>query len=1137
MNLTAIDDYDQYFLQIEQRLQDLYARAREARKLGIDPSLEPEPRVAKDLAEMVEGLVGPPGVAERIRELTGKTDREKMALIIAEEIVYAKFGHMDEQQALEQSIKAALAILTGGITAAPLQGISSVNVKQNPDRTRYLAIYFAGPIRSAGGTEQALILVIGDFVRRKLGLDRYKPADLEIRRFIEEIRVYEREVSRFQYHVSDRELEIALRNLPVEVTGVETDRVEVVSFRNLPRIETNRIRGGALRVVNDGVIGRSRKVWKIVEEFGIEGWEWLKKLEIKEGPTEATETKYMEDVIAGRPIFSFPSRRGGFRLRYGRARNTGLAALGIHPATMAVLQNFLAAGTQIRVETPGKAGIVLPVDTIEPSIVKLKDGSVVRVESSSMAEDLKSQIEKILFLGDLLVGFGEFLENSKSLVPAGYVEEWWAQDVQREIADGFNGSFDEAAAAVGISLSRLKELVEKPFEARPTVKEALDLSKTLNIPLHPRYTYFWNEIEVGELSKLRKSLILSKKTVENGQIKKIEIPMSAEIKSILERIRVPHRMSDGMIVVDGEAQVLSSCLLIDDQRLKMRKRDTTTETIGVLSGIRLREIGGTYVGARMGRPEKAKPRAMAPPIHVLFPVGLAGGPYRDVLEAAKKGEIEIEVARRRCPRCNSLTFRKTCVECGVETLEEMVCPRCGRVVKEEICPVCAASVVGYDKRSVNVRYVCDEAYRRLGLGPAGIVKGVRGLTSEAKTPEPLEKGILRAKHGLFVYKDGTVRFDATDAPLTHFKSSEVGVSLDRLRQLGYTHDKDGELLNEPDQICELKVQDIIINEKCAGYLLKVTQFLDELLQRVYGLPPYYNANNAQDLIGQLVIGLAPHTSAGIIGRIIGFTKAHVCFAHPLWHNIKRRDCDGDEDAIMLALDPLLNFSKAYLPAQIGGIMDVPLLVISRINPLEVDEAHNLDVANMYPYDFYENPRMGEDPREVGQIIDTVAHRLGTSSQFQGYHYTHETADINAGNHESAYMRLGTMANKVASQLLLADKIEAVDADEVAERVLMTHFIRDIVGNLKAYAGQKFRCKKCNAKFRRIPLSGKCPNCSGGLVLTVHKGGIEKYLDVSDQLIKKYRVGNYSKQRIDLVKDEITLLFKSKEKQLSISDYM
>ncbi|RLI63640.1 MAG: hypothetical protein DRO67_05425, partial [Candidatus Asgardarchaeum californiense] len=29
-------------------------------------------------------------------------------------------------------------------------------------------------------------------------------------------------------------------------------------------------------------------------------------------------------VIGGRPVFSYPSRVGGFRVRYGRSRNTGL---------------------------------------------------------------------------------------------------------------------------------------------------------------------------------------------------------------------------------------------------------------------------------------------------------------------------------------------------------------------------------------------------------------------------------------------------------------------------------------------------------------------------------------------------------------------------------------------------------------------------------------------------------------------------------------------------------------------------------------------------------------------------------------------------------------------------------------------
>lgn len=1137
MDLVATEEYQQYFIHIEQKLQELYKIAKKAKQIGIDPLLKPEPKIAKDLAEMVEGLVGPPGVAKRIRELSGKISLEKTALKIAEEIVHAKFGHMEEKVALEQAIKTALAILTGGITAAPLQGISSVKIKQNLDQTRYLAIYFAGPIRSAGGTEQALILVIGDFIRRRLGLDRYKPINLEIRRFIEEIRIYEREVSRFQYHVSDKDIEIIIRNLPVEVTGIKTDNVEVVSFKNLPRIETNSVRGGALRVINDGVFGRSRKIWKIVDEFGIEGWEWLKKLEIKETQSEKPESQYMEDVIAGRPIFSFPSRMGGFRLRYGRARNTGLAALGIHPATMTILQNFLAAGTQIRIEMPGKAGIVLPVETIMPPIVKLKDGSVIRIESLSIAHSVKNNVEKILFLGDLLVGFGEFLENNKALVPSGYVEEWWTQDLLLKIKTIYQGSFKEAGKVSTIDHARLKEFVEKPFETKPTFKEALNISKLLNVPLHPCYTYLWKAIDINELLKLRSSLIKSDKTTKNGIIKIFKLPLDVKLKSILERIRLPHRISNGNIIIDANAEALAFCLKIDSKKIRIKKEKTTLETIKKLSGINFRDVGGTPIGARMGRPEKAKPRVMSPPVHALFPVSLAGGPYRNVLEAIKKGEIQVEVSRRRCPKCNAITFRRYCSMCKEKTVEEKICPKCNRVITEAVCPICNVKVVSYNLRSLNIKAIYNEACKKLGVHSIGLVKGVRGLMSETKTPEPLEKGILRANHGLFVYKDGTIRFDATDAPLTHFKPLEINTSIKQLKKLGYTHDKDGKPLQDPNQICELKVQDVILNKKCVDYLIKAAHFIDDLLQRVYELPSYYNVNNVKDIIGHLIIGLAPHTSAGIIGRIIGLTEARVCFAHPLWHNMKRRDCDGDEDTVMLALDPLINFSKAYLPAQIGGIMDTPLLIISIINPLEVDEAHNIDVTSNYPLNFYESTLINSDPKKAAQYIDTIANRLSLPAQFQGYSYTHHVTNINNGNHESAYMQLGTMSNKVASQLLLADKIEAVDVIEVAERVLTTHFIRDIVGNLRAFTTQKFRCKICNAKFRRMPLSGKCPYCKNEIVLTVHRGGIEKYLNISSYLVKKYKIRQYYKQRIDLVKDEIDLLFRSREKQIHISDFM
>jgi DNA polymerase II large subunit len=275
-------DYRHYAESLEEKLESLYAVANEARKKGLDPAPISEPEVAKDLAALVEGLVGPDGVAEGIRDLSEKMSREAVAFKITEEIINGKFGVMDDSEAAGQAMRTALAILTEGITAAPIQGIAKIEIKNNLDRTKYLAIYYAGPIRSAGGTEQALTIIIGDYIRRLLKLNRYKPTEEEIARFIEEVRLFERVIARFQYHISDEELRKALTQIPVEVTGTESDPVEVSSFRNLPRVETNNVRGGALRVVNDGIVGRAAKILTIIEKLGIDGWEWLGSLEEKE---------------------------------------------------------------------------------------------------------------------------------------------------------------------------------------------------------------------------------------------------------------------------------------------------------------------------------------------------------------------------------------------------------------------------------------------------------------------------------------------------------------------------------------------------------------------------------------------------------------------------------------------------------------------------------------------------------------------------------------------------------------------------------------------------------------------------------------------------------------------------------------
>jgi len=1137
LNGPMSEEHRQYTKSLETRLEELYSISYKAREKGFDPALKPECQIARDLADLVEGLVGPKGVAESIRELSRKLPREELAFKIAEEIVYGKFGSMPAEGAAEQAVRTALAILTEGLTAAPLQGVAKVKIKTNRDRTSYLAIYFAGPIRSAGGTDQALTLVVGDFVRRLLGLDRYKPTEEEIARFIEEMRVYERSVGRFQYHISDEELRKALQCLPVEVTGTESDPVEVSSFRNLPRIETNRVRGGALRVVNDGVVGRALKVLTIVEKLGIQGWHWLKEFRKK---SEKKSAGFMNDVIAGRPVFSFPSRQGGFRLRYGRARNTGLTAVGIHPATMLVLQSFLAAGTQLRLELPGKGGIAVPVDYLETPVVLLNDGSVVRVSVENFKE-IKNRIEKILFLGDILISFGDFLYNSKSLAPSGYVEEWWSKDLMKAVLQKFDGDFEKAAESVKISSDKLRMYIENPFTTKPSVNEAIAISLAFQIPLHPTFTYFWSNLSsLEDFQNLTQWLLNANITSEGDVVCKIVGKMEQHIKKILEEICLPHRILDGQIVIeDGDAHALAFCLGYGTTKgVVFSSAKSVSEAIHLLSGVKVMEKAPTLVGARMGRPEKAKRREMKPLVHVLFPVSLAGGAQRDIVEAAKKTSCTVEIVRRKCPACHTFTFRVKCPSCGAETVYESSCPSCGKLLREDRCPSCGLPAKQYEKRVVNFRELLKDACERLGVSMPKVLKGVKGLTNETKTPEIIEKGLLRAKHDLSVYKDGTIRFDITNAPLTHFKPAEIGVSVEKLKAFGYTRDLNGEPLTDPNQICELKLQDVVIPLKCAEYFVQVSAFLDELLSKVYGLPPYYNIKRYEDLVGHLIIGLAPHTSVGVLGRIIGFTNLNVCYAHPVWHSAKRRDCDGDEDALMLALDTLLNFSRAYLPVQIGGIMDAPLLLIPIVNTQEVQrQAHDIDVAAAYPIEFYEKTWENAESKHVSRLIDLIEHRLGTEAQFEGFKFTTPVSNINMGNAESAYKRFKTMMEKLNGQLELAEKIKAVDAKKVALKVLTRHFIRDIAGNLRAFSTQGFRCKICNKHFRRLPLRGTCSFCGGALTLTVYRGGIEKYLEAAQHLINKYGLPNYYTQRILLIKEEISALFESnKPKQISLADY-
>ncbi len=1134
---------EEYFDRLKEKLDRAYDKAEKARSKGLDPEEEPEIPLAEDLAARVEKLAGPEGVAEAIRELEEEYPREELAFKIAEMIVRDEFGHLPDDEAAEQSVRTCLAIITEGIAAAaPIEGITHVDIKRNFDGSSYLAIYFAGPIRSAGGTAAALAVLTGDFIRRKLNLGSYNPSDLEVERAVEEVNIYDNSVG-LQYSPTEDEVREAYRNIPVEITGEPTESETVTGHRDLERIETDRVRGGAVLAIAEGVLQKAPKILKHIDALGIPGWDWLE--ELGESPSEKEEKeqnypkgdKYLGDIIAGRPVFGYPGVEGGFRLRYGRARNTGLAAAGIHPATMRILNDHISVGTQLKTERPGKATAAAPVDSIEGPIVKLENGSVVQIDSPTRAIELRDEVEKILALGDILFGYGEFLENNHPLMPSGYCEEWWAQEVKEVI--GEREEFEED----------LEGYIEPPFEIPPP-GSAVEISKSLGVPLHPAYTYRYHDLELKEIKRLGEWLASGEPTFESGDVAGLRIGLDPEQKGLLEILGVPHAVEEDEVVIGEEALPLTECLgLVEDGSLTSERLSSTIEenqdkdsvkVLSILADFPIREKAPTRIGSRVGRPEKTKPRKMSPPPHVLFPIGLAGGNTRNISKASKKENIEVEVAHCECPKCGTETILKKCPECGERTELIRFCPNCERQTENEECMTCGSKTIFYREKEIGLESLLNDSLSRVDEPLPDTLKGVKGMMSAYKLPEPLEKGILRAKQGLYVFKDGTVRYDATDLPVTHFRPREVGVTIDRLRDLGYEEDYKGDPLENEEQILELKVQDILLPHPAADYLLRSAQFVDELLREFYDLPPFYEASEKEDLIGHLAIGLAPHTSAGITGRIIGFTEANVGYAHPHFHAAKRRNADGDEDAVMLLLDALLNFSRYYLPETRGGRMDAPLVLTPKLDPSEIDdEAHNVDVEEEYSKEFYESTLNYEDPGDVSSEIDVVEDKLGTTEQYENisFSHAHDPSSISDGPRECRYKSLGPMEDKTDSQLSLARKIRAVDETDVAERLIENHFIPDLRGNLRAFSRQKFRCPNCNTKHRRVPLSGRCTNCGNDIILTVTRGGVEKYMKVASRVAEEYGVTSYTRQRLGLIEEEIESIFESDIKeQLSLADF-
>ena len=1151
-------DVNSYFLKLENEVKKEYELANKARSVGIDPKNKVEIPLATSMAEKCVGLISTVYPQLPIQEITsrmleleqkyGQLDTT-VSFVIAKEIAEEKYCKFKNKlEGIDAGIRLGFAYLTLGVVASPIEGYTGLEIGKTRDGKEYFIVNFSGPIRSAGTTATCVILMLIDFLREHFGYAKYDPDEIEVKRYVTECTDYHERITNLQYFPTEEEMTFLAKNLPIQISGDPTESKEVSNYKDLPRVQSNYIRGGMCLTFAEGLAQKAAKGLKRLsspKKNGLicSGWDFLNEyLEIhskREKGSEDVIATYIKDLVAGRPVYGHPSMSGGFRFRYGRSRISGFSSVSIHPATMGVTNGFLSHGTQLKIEKPTKGCIITSCDTIDGPIVKLKKGSVRKLTDLNEALKLYKDVKEIIYLGDILFPLGDVMDRNQNLIKSGYVEEWWDLELKKK-------------------LEITGDILEYDFN-NINFEEAIIISDKYSMSLYPKYIYYWNQIDLDSFLWLLDWLSNGIwRGDENG---KLVLPWSEMVrekfskgKRALELIGLPHEVVFDNVVLDNinsKALLVNLGILIEKKEgetirnqinLILEKKQDFVEdvlkNINFFSKYEIKDKSGEFIGSRMGRPEKAKLRKLKGSPNCLFPVSEQGGRLRSVLETVKVGYIKSSWPLYKCD-CGNETIYPTCEKCGKKTKRNYYCRVCDKF--SDIPCQEHENVVSAVNKKIDSSYYFNDALKRLGYDKSQIptlIKGVRGLTNENSDLEHLGKGILRAKYNLCVNKDGTIRYDGTEFCLTHFKPKEIGTSVETLKKLGYEKDIYGtDLINE-SQILELKPHDVVLpsckdtpDEKADDVFMNISHFLDEELEKLYGLKKYYNLKTREDLIGHLIVCMAPHNCAGVIGRIIGFSQLQGIVASPYMHAAMRRDCDGDEAAVMMLMDVLINFSKEFLPSHRGGTQDAPLVLNAKIQAGEVDDQIlDFETCSSYPLEMYELSQ--ESIHSSNVKMERVKDRLKENiCPFSGTGFTHDCSDFNIGILNGAYKVLPTMKDKVEKQMELVEKIRAVDTDDVARLVIERHFIRDIRGNLRKFSHQQFRCVKCNTKFRRPPLIGVCTKCGGKIIFTISEGSIKKYLEPALTLARNYKISEYTREGLELTKLYIESIFgRDTEKQ-------
>jgi DNA polymerase II large subunit len=1061
--------------------------AENARSKGIDPSNQIESKILTDFRNRFQESIKINNISDFLNEIQENSISNVFSIL--RNFVKGKYGfYVETEETINKALRLAIVVLTNGCDIKATNFIHVI-IKEDERKNKYFEVKINDSYKFISAYKIFISLLLVEEIRKAYNYER-KPDQkaleaLDILQkgvYLSNSLLYnETKTHLIKYIVEKLSFIISFKNNKTDVNKEPTS--SVYYLRNL------------IKFINKVFINRIQENIAIIERLKLDSWSWLKDLIIYNDNNQ-NDSRY--NVVLCNPS------EGGFQLRVGEAQNTFGNFVGVHPSIFEIFSDFMYEGCNAIIKIRKNklsACKLVSVNSLTPPLVKLSSGSTKRLDNVAVAHQIKQKIEKILSFGDILIPMRVLPINIRKDVTESCNDQLWLNEMFQKI------HMNATSESVKI-INSIAELTDNGLFFNPKIKEIVDISRQLSIPLHSIANLEWSKINAKELDTLYEQVVTP--LFSNERI------IALNLSSLLDKLGIEYEFTNkGLVVSEEHAYLLS-------QLLKKKPDTNENKSIYVL----LKEISGIeivpkiYVGLSI--PQKVKIKKSENEFHGILPAIKTdtSGKHYDIISFCKSAK-KITSVIYFCDVCSKYIPYSKCPLCNSQAKEAFYCEQCGKINKYNICSVCSNTT----KSTGPVEYNWDEllvkASSNAHTQPYAPLIGLNNET-EFESVERLEKAILRQKHNIKASIDGVTKFYINNLPLKFFKPNQISVNKDTLLKLGYQEDIFGNKLQSNDQILPIKPQDVIISYKLADQLRRVADFIDETLRSLYQQEPFFQIKSIDDLIGHLIVGIPQGNECGIVGRIIGFTQLDVCFSSTQWSTFTKGINQNNEYAIMLLLDVLLNFSKKFLTSE-GTIYMNPFYLQFRTTPISIKDA-NASLNTSY----LNTIKKICNERKIN--LTTEGFKIFYSEHVDMLSLWSETSDSIQIPRSKAEKSLVNLAQ---IQLSLVNKTINLTNDIIIN-MIEDYLIPFLTKQMREF-GTKYRCQYCNKTYRRPPMNGICIVCNKQVKPTVSLDAIEAIHNFITVLSESISINQKSHEQLTIIKENISIL-KYGRKQITLLDY-